>query len=54
MPEAEKRIVIPKTLQERMLGFFLKAEAQRKTAKSDEEINPPAKPQNPVENDDRS
>lgn len=54
MPEAQKGIVIPKTLQERMLKFFLKAEAGRKSSNSNEENRPFTKPQNPVEKDDRS
>ena len=55
MPTDSSRIEIPKTLQERMLKFFLKTEAQRRVAKNEEETCQSEKPQNPIEiSNDRS
>lgn len=50
MSDDSKRIELPKTLQERMLKFFLKA--QCKTMEADLEKNEP--PQNPINKDDGS
>ncbi len=54
MPNAEKRIEIPKTLQERMIKFFLKAAAQRNNADKDKECSKSDEPQNPIDINDGS
>ena len=62
MPEAQKNcnahaphgLEIPKTLQERMLKFFLKAKAQRNNADKGKEPPESDEPQNPIEINDRS
>ncbi|WP_156989503.1 hypothetical protein [Caproicibacter fermentans] len=52
MSDDSKRIVLPKTLQERMLKFFLKAQCKAMEADLDGEKDEP--PQNPINKDDRS
>jgi len=52
MPDDSKRIELPKTLQERMLKFFLKA--QRKAMETEIERKKDKPPQNPVNQDDGS
>lgn len=54
MPNAEKRIELPKTLQERMLKFFLKAEAMRDNAEKAKEPPEFDEPQNPININDGS
>lgn len=54
MPNEDKRIEIPETLQKRMLKFFLKAEAQRNNADKGKERPEPDEPQNPINTNDRS
>ena len=52
MPDDSKRIELPKTLQERMLKFFLKAQCKTMEADLDGEKDEP--PQNSINKDDRS
>lgn len=54
MSDDSKRIELPKTLQERMLKFFLKAEAKRGAFESNIDREALKKPQNPIIKDDRS
>lgn len=54
MPNAEKRIEIPKTLQERMLKFFLKAEAMRDSTEKDKEPPEFDEPKIPININDGS
>lgn len=53
MSDDSKRIELPKTLQERMLKFFLKAEAQRRHAETKIESGKSERPQNPINTNDR-
>ena len=53
MSDDSKRIEIPKKLQERMLKFFLKAEAQRRHTESEIENEKSERPQNPINISDR-
>lgn len=52
MSDDSKRIELPKTLQERMLKFFLKAQRNAMETEIDREKEEP--PQNPVNQDDGS
>lgn len=52
MSDDSKRIELPKTLQERMLKFFLKA--QRKAMETDIDREKAEPPQNPINKDDGS
>ncbi len=62
MPNADKNcnahaphgLEIPKTLQERMLKFFLKTEAQRNNAEKDKEPPESDEPQIPIDINDGS
>lgn len=54
MSDDSKRIELPKTLQERMLKFFLKAETQRGAFESNIDREALTKSQNSIKKDDRS